>query len=158
MRRTTKRGWALGVMVVAFAASPLGCGDSDDQPQVRIISPNPGATIQLGSDMKARFTISANDFELKTPTQCTDQTHCGVAYLNIDGDACNQPGKPYNNVLGDGTLGQDFFVDADFSFCPPASRLGQHNVTVSLRNPAGQPVKGEGGSNAQASLSVVTTQ
>jgi hypothetical protein len=132
-----------------------GC-DSDDTPKVVILTPSAGSTLNLGPDMKETFTISANDFSIQPPEQCTGRNDCGPAYLNIDGNACNQPGKPYNAILADGRLGQDFFIEADFSLCPPASQLGSHNVTVSLRDSMGQPVMGDGGQPAQATLSVVT--
>ena len=67
-----------------------------------------------------------------------------MAYLNIDGDACNQPGKPYNNVLAEGRLGQDFVVEALFQYCPPNQRYGTHNVTISLRKPDGKHGGGRG--------------
>jgi hypothetical protein len=140
-----------GVAALAF----LGC-DSDDDAQLRIVSPTAGETITMGDDMKVPIVISANDFALKPPTECGTDPQCGVAYLNIDGDACNQPGRPYNNVLSSGSLGQDFVVEALFQYCPPATRFGSHNVTVSLRKPDGSTVIGEGGAPASATISLVT--
>lgn len=145
---------ALSLSVLLSAAA---CGDTDDEPKLTIRSPAPGSTHQLGADQDLRLTISANDFELKAPGACGDDTNCGQAWLNIDGAACNRPGLQYNNLLGDGTLGQDFFIDADFSFCPPGTVMGNHILTVSLRRPDGTAVIGEGGAPVQATLNVIIT-
>jgi hypothetical protein len=147
-----------GLLVVlggAAALAFLAC-DADKEPQLRIVSPAPGATITMTDDMKVPLIISANDFAIKNPTECGSDQKCGVAHVNIDGDACNQPGKPYNNVLAEGRLGQDFVVEALFAYCSPTARFGSHNVTVSLRKPDGSPVLGEGGVAASATLSLVT--
>jgi hypothetical protein len=149
-----------GLFVVlggAAAFALLAC-DTDTQPQLRIVSPTAGETITMSDDMKVPVVISANDFSIKAPTECGTEPRCGVAYLNIDGDACNQPGKPYNNVLADGRLGQDFVVEALFQYCAPTQRYGTHNVTVSLRKPDGTTVRGEGGEPASATISLVTKQ
>jgi hypothetical protein len=149
-----------GLFVVlggAVALAFLAC-DSDNQPQLRIVSPTAGANVTMSADMKVPVVISANDFSIKQPTECAStDVRCGVAYLNIDGDACNQPGKPYNNVLAEGRLGQDFVVEALFQYCSPAQRYGTHNLTVSLRKPDGTQVLGEGNQPAAATLSIVTT-
>ena len=110
----------------------------------------------MTADMKIPVVISANDFAIKVADRMRHRRRCGVAYLNIDGDACNQPGKPYNNVLADGPLGQDFVVEALFQYCSPTQRFGTHNVTVSLRKPDGSTVIGEGGEPAAATISLVT--
>ena len=140
-----------GAVALAFMAC-----DTDNTPQLRIVSPAPGAVVSMADDMKVPFVISANDFSLKAPQDCGSEARCGVAYLNIDGEACNQPGKPYNNVLADGKLGQDFVVDALFQYCAPTQRYGTHNVTISLRTPDGKPVIGEGAQPAAATISFVT--
>jgi hypothetical protein len=139
----------------AAALAFLGC-DTDGTPQLRIINPVAGESVTMAADMKVPVVITANDFAIKQPSECGSDPNCGVAYLNIDGDACNQPGKPFNNVLSDDKLGQDFVVQALFEFCPPAQRFGTHNITVSLRRPDGRPVIGEGGVPAAATLSIVT--
>ena len=147
-----------GLLVVlggAAALAFLGC-DADKDPQLRVVSPSPGETITMSDDMKVPIVISANDFAIKQPSECGSDARCGVAYVNIDGDACNQPGKPYNNVLADGRLGQDFLVDALFLYCPPSQRFGSHEITVSLRKPDGTKVIGEGGVPASATFSIVT--
>lgn len=141
-----------GVAALAF----LGCGDTDEDPQVKIVSPTPGDTITMGDDMKVPIVITANDFSLKSPTECGTDPRCGMAYLNIDGDACNQPGKPYNNLLADSDFGQDFVIDALFQYCQASTRFGAHNVTVSLRKPDGSTVIGEAGAAASATVSLVT--
>jgi hypothetical protein len=143
-------------LLASVAAIQLAC-DTDDKPQVNIVTPSAGSTVALGQDMKIRVTITANDFELKRPGDCKGEDNCGVAYLNIDGDGCNQPGQAYNNVLGDGTLGQDFFIEALFLHCPVERRTGSHNITVSLRDQNGQPIIGAGDVPAQATISIVTT-
>jgi len=140
-----------GAVALAFVAC-----DTDNTPQVRILSPTAGAAVTMTSDLTVPFVISANDFSLKAPSDCGTETRCGMAYLNIDGDACNQPGKPYNNVLAEGKLGQDFVVGALFQYCPPSQRYGTHNVTVSLRTPDGKSVAGAGGAPATATISLVT--
>ena len=144
------------LMVMAGAALAFMACDTDEDPQLRIVSPTAGETITMTDDMKIPIVISANDFAIKPPTECGTDQRCGVAYLNIDGDACNQPGKPYNNVLSSGTLGQDFVVEALFQYCAPNQRFGNHNVTVSLRKPDGSTVLGEGGVPAAATISLVT--
>jgi hypothetical protein len=142
---------ALGGMA---ALALMGC-DTDDQPELRILTPPAGEVVSLGSDMKVRFTISANDFQLKAPGECNGEADCGQAWLNIDGNTCNQPGMPYNAVLGDGgTLGQDFFIEADFSLCPQAQIEGQRQITISLRREDGSLVIGEGDQPVQATTSV----
>jgi hypothetical protein len=154
-RRRNRTPRIAALLLTLVGAAGLGCGDSDDEPRVQILNPTAGSALSLGTTMKVNVTISANDFELKS--QCGTDMKCGSAYLNIDGDACNQPGKPYNAILGDGRLGQDFFIEADFSLCPPASRIGAHNLSVSLRDPAGMTVPGTAGAPAQATISIVTT-
>ena len=147
-----------GLLVVlggAVALAFLGC-DADKEPQLRVVSPSPGATITMSDDMKVPIVISANDFAIKQPSECGSDARCGVAYVNIDGDACNQPGKAYNNVLAEGRLGQDFLVDALFLYCQTSQRFGSHEITVSLRKPDGTKVIGEGGVPASATLSIVT--
>jgi hypothetical protein len=148
-----------GLFVVlggAVALAFLAC-DSDNQPKLTIVSPSAGDTVTMTSELKVPFVISANDFAIKTPTECASgDQRCGVAYLNIDGQACNQPGKPYNNVLADGRLGQDFVVDALFQYCSPTQVYGTHNVTVSLRKPDGSAVLGDGGQPAAATISLIT--
>jgi hypothetical protein len=160
MNKRTTRGHApmAGALLLATILVAGTACDTDDQPGLVVLTPSPGSTVSLGPDMKQRFTISANDFSLKRPEECGGSAACGPAYLNIDGDACNQPGKPYNAILADGRLGQDFFIEADFSLCPPASQLGSHNVTISLRDPMGRVVTGDGGQPVQATLSVTTTR
>jgi hypothetical protein len=136
-----------------------GCGDSNDDPGVKIVNPEAGTTTQLGSDMKVRLTISANDFSIQAQGSCGGDSACGQAYVNIDGNACNQPGRPFNNMLGGGgDLGQDFFVEADFSLCPAARQAGTHTVTVSLHRDDGTAVIGSGGQPAAATISLVTTK
>jgi hypothetical protein len=148
-----------GLFVVlggAVALAFMAC-DTDNSPQLRILSPTAGAAVTMADDMKVPFVISANDFSIKAPNEClANEARCGVAWLNIDGDACNQAGKPYNNVLSQGRLGQDFVVEALFQFCPPNQRYGTHNVTISLRTPDGKAVVGEGGQPAAATISLVT--
>jgi hypothetical protein len=149
------RATALGACLVTIMwLGPAAC-DSDEDPQLLIVSPAAGSSHALGENMKVQFTISANDFEFKQ--SCSGEEDCGVAYLNIDGTACNAPGRQYNNILADGDFGQDFFVDALFEYCPAGQRTGTHNVTVSLRRPDGSMVIGEGGQPAAASISIVTT-
>lgn len=140
-----------GAVALAFMAC-----DTDNTPQLRILSPTAGAAVTMADDMKVPFVISANDFAIKSPSDCGTDARCGVAYLNIDGDACNQSGKPYNNVLAEGKLGQDFVVDGLFQYCSPTQRFGTHNVTISLRTPDGRPVIGEGGQPASATISLIT--
>jgi hypothetical protein len=153
--RISKSGSFMVVLGGAAALAFLGC-DTDKDPQLRIISPTAGESVTMSADMKVPIVISANDFAIKTPTDCGTDTRCGVAYVNIDGDACNQPGKPYNNVLSEGRLGQDFVVEALFQYCAPTQRLGTHNLTVSLRKPDGSTVIGEGGEPAAATISLIT--
>jgi hypothetical protein len=144
-------------MAGLLAVGAFSACDTDESPQVRIVTPSAGSTVSLGSDMKVNVTISANDFALKPQGQCKGEARCGMAFLQIDGDACNQPGKPYNNVLAGGTLGQDFLVEALFEHCPAAQRAGAHLLTVSLRDDDGRVVIGEGAVPARASVSIVTT-
>ena len=148
---------ALGLGVL-LSAGLAGC-DSDDDPQLTIVAPQAGATVELGADMTVPFTISANDFALRGPEVCDPQDNrCGQAYLNIDGNLCNQPGQAYNAMLGDGNLGQDFFITADFSLCPAAQQAGSHLVTIALRKADGTPILGEGGVPVTATASIVTTR
>src|SRR5687768_6123123 len=101
-----------GLLVVlggAVALAFLAC-DTDNTPQLRIVSPAAGESVTMADDMRVPIVISANDFSIKAPNECAGDARCGVAYLNIDGDACNQAGKPYNNILSEGSLGQDFVV------------------------------------------------
>jgi hypothetical protein len=153
--RVSRPEGLLAVLGGAVALAFVAC-DTDNAPQLRILNPTAGAAVTMSSDLTVPFVISANDFSIKAPTECGSEPRCGVVYLNIDGDACNQPGKPYNNVLSEGKLGQDFVVGALFQYCPPTQRYGTHNVTVSLRTPDGKSVTGEGGQPAAATISLVT--
>jgi len=154
--RVSRPEGLLMVLGGAAAFAFMAC-DTDNTPQLRIVSPTPGAAVTMTADeLKVPFVISANDFSLKAPSDCGSDTRCGVAYLNIDGDACNQSGKPYNNILGEGKLGQDFVVDALFQYCSPSQRYGSHNVTISLRTPDGRAVSGPGGAPASATISLTT--
>jgi hypothetical protein len=123
------------------------------------VNPEAGSTKELGSDMKVRLTISANDFESQVTGDCGNDSGCGQAYVNIDGNTCNRPGQAFNNMLGGGgSLGQDFFVEADFSLCPAAQQAGTHIVTVSLHRDDGTAVIGTGGQPASATISIITTR
>jgi hypothetical protein len=157
MNRAKNRTLLAVVTVMGLSAGLLAACDSDDNPQVRIVTPQAGSTVSLGSDMKVKVAITANDFVLKAMGECKGDDRCGAAYLQIDGDSCNQPGKPYNNVLGDGDLGQDFLMEALFEHCPANARAGAHLLTVSLHDDAGRIVFGEGAVPARATVSIVTT-
>ena len=80
-----------------------------------------------------------------------------MAYLNIDGGACNRPGQQYNNLLVDDDLGEERSMDALFDLCPVATRTGTHNITISLRYPDGTTVIGEAGAAVSATISLNTT-
>src|SRR5215204_4529146 len=98
MIRAKSRHVALGMglgLLVAWSAA--GCEDEDDLPELSILSPNAGTTHNLGESMRVRFSFKTDDFEIEQ--DCGAEVQCGMAYLNIDGGACNQPGRDYNNVL-----------------------------------------------------------
>jgi hypothetical protein len=156
MIRVNKGTLLAGVTALACAGLTAAC-DGNDDPQVRIVTPTAGSTVSLGSDMKVTVAITANDFALKGMGECKGEERCGAAHLQIDGDTCNQPGKPYNNVLGDGDLGQDFVMEALFAHCPANLRAGSHLLTVSLHDDSGRLVIGEGAEPARATISIVTT-
>lgn len=136
------------VLFTCFVAA--GC--HHDGPSVSVVRPDDGSQIRLSSDLRLTLVISAEGVTLEPLGACGGAAGCAVAALNIDGDACNEPGKPYNSVLDAGSLGHDFYIDAHFDRCPAARRAGRHEITISLRRDGHELRAGE-----RTRLSVVTS-
>jgi hypothetical protein len=118
-----------------------GC-NRGHEPRVTILRPAAESTVKLGPDLHLTLVFTTSGFTLRPVAGCGDVASCGIAHLNIDGDSCNQPGKSYNSVLEAGTLGHDFFIEAEFEHCPSSRRGGPHNITISLHTAGGEPVRG----------------
>jgi hypothetical protein len=147
------------LLALPMAVGLAACSDDDDieDPSVEILSPDPGDTVELESDdMTVSFRIDTDDFDLDEADECAGDLGCGQAVLRIDGDACNAPGLPYNAVTTDDETFGEATLEANFSFCPAAGRLGPHQVTVSLRRADGSPVMRLDGTPAEAMVPVMT--
>jgi hypothetical protein len=145
----------VGLAIFVAVAGGFGCEDEDDLPQVSITSPNAGSTHTLGESMRLQVSFRTDDFEIEQ--DCGEERYCGRAYLNIDGDACNQPGQDYNSVLLDADINETRFMDAQFDLCPAASRTGSHTITVSLHYNDGTAVVGEAGVPVSATITLQMT-
>jgi hypothetical protein len=162
MRRTwTAFAGAAVVVLPLMGALVTGCyddgDDDDDNPDIEIVAPDPGDRLELEpDDMIATFTIDADDFDLDELGDCIGDPKCGQAVLKIDGDACNAPGYPYNNITTDEAVFGEATMRANFSFCPPERRLGSHQVTISLRREDGSAVMRADGTPAEATIQVTT--
>jgi hypothetical protein len=154
MIRAKSRLVALGMGLGLLVAWAGGCEDEDDLPELNILSPNAGTTHDLGESMRVRFSFETDDFEIEQ--DCGAEVQCGMAFLNIDGGACNQPGRDYNNVLLDADVGENRSMEALFDQCPVESRVGSHSVTISLRYQDGSQVIGEGGQPVAATITINT--
>ena len=149
------RVWWIGCACVMMAA----CGSSSGggSPNVTIQDVQPGATISLNADDTYGLNFSASNFDLKQPGQCGSATNCGQAYLNIDGDACDQSNQSYNAITPTAANTSTSMLFANFSLCPSATLGGNHQLTVSLHLDSGGQVVGVGNAPAQATVSVVVT-
>lgn len=95
-----------------------------------ILSPPDGGTVTLGTDADKSVPIAFTlpNIVLKSgPGQCAGAPACGFLNVNIDGNACNDPGfgGPVNN--GGATTSP---INARFNFC--ASPTGSHSVRLSV--------------------------
>jgi hypothetical protein len=151
--------------VLALPALGTGCdGDDDDEidedvvgaPNVLIWGPLPGASVALDEELDLPMLISYDNFTVRPPGECGGQVSCGHVRVFIDGDTCNAAGQPYNTLAG--SFSGDNIVTADFSSCPEASRLGAHLLSVGLYDDAGQPVIGDAGAPASATISVIVVR
>jgi hypothetical protein len=145
--------FAFVCLVVSACSSSGGGGPA----QVMITGIQPGATINLMADNTYGVDFSVSNFSLKQVGQCGTSTSCGQAYLNIDGDACNQANQPYNAITPTAAGTSTSKIFADFSLCPASSRGGNHQLTVSLHLDDGSQIIGNGNAPVQASVSVVVT-
>lgn len=134
------------------------CGSSSSGPaQVTITGVQPGATINLMSDDTYALNFSVSNFSLNQPGQCGSATNCGQAYLNIDGDACNQSNQTYNAITPTSANTSQSMLFANFALCSPANLGGNHQLVVSLHLDGGAEVVGTGNAPAQATVSVIVT-
>lgn len=146
---------SLVFLCLAFAACSSSGGGGPAQ--VTINGIQPGATIMLMSDDTYGVNFSVSNFSLKQPGQCGTSTGCGQAYLNIDGNACNQSNQTYNAITPTAGITSTSELFANFSLCPSGSLGGNHQLTVSLHLDDGSQVVGTGNAPAQATVSVVVT-
>lgn len=134
------------------------CGSSSGGPaQVQITGVQPGSTIMLMSDDTFALNFSVSNFSLQQPGHCGTSNACGQAYLNVDGNACNQPGQTYNAIAPTAANTSTSTLFANFALCPAANLGGNHQLTVSLHLDSGDQVVGTGNAPAQATVSVVVT-
>jgi hypothetical protein len=140
----------LAFLLTTSSASFLAC-DDDQGPRLEIINPSAGERVELGSDMRVDVDIFVRDFDIDTVGKCAGESDpCGQVVLNIDGDACNAPGSPYNSILDHDRTE----IEADFALCPAETRLGNHTITVSLLQQGQPATKGSG--TVAASITVTT--
>jgi len=101
-------------------------------PVIAITDPNPTtSTFILPDNELVPLTFTAGNVELREPGQCGTTPNCGHLYVNIDGNAGNEPGKSYNNIyFGTGTT-----VDAKLDYLDTPT--GTHVITLGLRNDDG---------------------
>jgi hypothetical protein len=109
------------------------------------------------SDDTYGLGFSVANFSLEQPGQCGTSSSCGQAYLNIDGDACDQSNQTYNAITPTAANTSTSMLFANFSLCPPANLGGNHQLSVSLHLDGGAQVVGTGNAPAQATVSVVVT-
>ena len=134
------------------------CGSSGGgSPQVTIKDVQAGSTINLMPDDTYAVNFSASNFDLKQPGQCGSSNNCGQAYLNIDGDACDQSNQSYNAITPTAANTSTSTLYASFALCPAATLGGNHQLTVSLHLDSGAEVEGAGNAPAEATVSVVVT-
>lgn len=118
-------------------------------PAVTITAPADNAPVPLQGDLKLEVTTRVRDFTLAAPGACGGAELCGHLHLNLDGDAGNADGAPYNAASGTTT------IIADFSLLDEAE--GEHTLTVSLRNDDHSPVIDAQGNEVKDEITVIAT-
>jgi hypothetical protein len=146
-----------GIGAVLLVAS-AGCGGSSASgpPQITLNDPNAGANVMLATDNTAPVKFSALNFALERQGNC-GAGECGQVYGNIDGNACNQLGKPYNAISPNAFSASTDTVILDFSLCPVTGAAGNHSIAISLHRDDGATVIGIGNAPARAEISITTS-
>lgn len=114
-------------------------------PTLTITSPKTGADVHSTT---VDIVMDITNFTLKAPnsTDCPAGT-CGHIHLNVDGNACNTTGAPYNNA------GAATTIPIDLKLCPAATIPGAHVVDATLHNNDHSEVK-VGGTTVGMSISI----
>ena len=145
------------LMTVAFASLSLTAVLADDHPSLKIVWPQDGAVIELGTDVeKAIGVVVESNFALVPAGQCGDNAACGHIHMKIDpsGDTCNIPGRAYNSMNSD--FGGDL-IKARLGHCPDPS--GTHVVGVLLADQDHNPIIVDGKPvTAQVTISTTMTR
>jgi hypothetical protein len=135
----------LAVALVVALAAACGGTSTNTTPTATITSPTANTDVAMGTDANKSVPLvyAVTNFTLAQPGKgaCgTDTATCGHLHLNIDGDACNAAGSPYNaaSFSSPATL--------KFALCPSAAQAGPHTVTVTMHTDSHAPVNG--GNNA----------
>jgi hypothetical protein len=153
-RQRAQRFWA-GLFCAGLVA--VGCNDENGPPAIVIQSPLPGTIVNVQADNQVPITVRVRNFNLKSPGGCGNDVNCGQIYLNVDGDACNIPGKAYNAIAPtNGSGNSTTVVNADLSFCPPTSIAGNHRISASLHRTDGGTVIGAENAPALAEITITT--
>jgi hypothetical protein len=118
---------------------------------ITITAPGSGTEIPLPDDPMAsvgvEFTLT--EVRLQGPGTCAGATDCGHILVNVDGDDCDIPPDPWNNITASSP------ATAMMAHCP--SPVGQHTITLSLRNDDGTAFLDADGTEVRASIILTTT-
>lgn len=108
-------------------------------PSLSITSPVRGEAVRLGTDVDQAVNVhfALANFTLMAPGACGAMTSCGHLHLQVDGDACNDTGAPYNNAA--------VASPAVAKLAKCASATGAHVVILSLHHDDHSPALDSGG-------------
>ena len=141
-------------LIIACAASlavSAGCSSTPTAfgGNISIQSPTDNSAVNAPLDLKVAVNFTTN-FTLRAPGTCNGLNGCGHVYLTIDSSACNAIGKEYN------ALGVSSPTDVSFSDCDMP--MGQHRITVELRNDQGALVTGPTTGDPVSATTTITLQ
>lgn len=114
------------------SGTPEGGGNDGGNPSIKITDPMNGEHISKDAEYtmfpKIPIQLKISNFTVKAPNSANCPAgSCGHVHINVDGNACNASGVPYNTAVTSGTTGT-----IDLSLCP--SVAGVHTVTATLHN------------------------
>jgi hypothetical protein len=123
------------IILFAFVMS---CED-DVKTTIKIKAPADMDMVSPAPDGSLKVNFSPDNWRFLPAGECQTD-HCGTAWINIDGDACNASGKAFNVEAPAADMPSEFPVPmtAQLALCPMKS--GQHTVTVSLHQNGGAAV------------------
>jgi len=137
-----------GCTIKASGGAPPPTGPSGP-PGIVLAYPFDGGTVALGTDsnqsVPVAFTVS--NFTLKAPGTCSGASGCGHVHVQVDGNACNAPGQPYNNA------GAASPINALMALC--STPTGVHTLQASLHNDDHSPVLDSAGHPVASGISFV---